>query len=98
MELTDFLALRRICGRSERSVGKVGDHYVEDERRVLSFIEDGLSALIDAGHAALGEPEPDSGGIQQVRVTASGRARYEHLCDLQGIPPYPCIVEGTVEQ
>jgi len=97
-DLTDFLALRHVCGRPECTVGKVADTYVEAERPRLPCLADSLDALIDAGHVTLGEPEPQSCGIRRVTVTASGRARYEELCDRQGIPPYPHIIDGTPGQ
>lgn len=86
-DLTDFLALRRLCGRPDSRVGQVADQYVENGRPVLPFITDGLTVLIETGHAILGEP--DTGMRRPVLVTAAGRARYEQLCDKQGIPPYP---------
>ena len=95
-DLTDFLALRRVCGRRDSGVDRVGEHYVENERPVLPFIADGLAALIEVGHVRFGEPDLESCGMRHVVVTASGRARYEELCDRQGIPPYPVvIIDGT---
>lgn len=95
-DLTDFLALRRVCGHPDSRVDQVGDHYVENERPMLPFLADGLTALIEVGHAALGEPGPASCAMRPVLVTATGRARYEQLCDRQGIPPYPpLVIDGT---
>ena len=91
-DLTDFLALWRVCGRPDSQVDQVGGHYVENDRPVLPFLADGLTALLEAGHVVLGEPDPASCGIRPVMVTASGRARYEQLCDTQGIPSYPPVV------
>ena len=91
-DLIDFLALRRVCGRPDARVRQVGEHYVEHERPVLPFIADGLTALIEVGHLRLGEL--DSGATRPVAVTGSGRARYEELCDRQGIPPYPVWAHG----
>ncbi|MGH3905502.1 MAG: hypothetical protein ACRDTE_15150 [Pseudonocardiaceae bacterium] len=96
-ELTDFLALRRVCGNPDSRVDQAGEHYVENERPVLPFIADGLTALIEVGHVTLGEPTPASCTIRPLMVTAGGRARYEHLCDRQGIAPYPALViDGTM--
>lgn len=78
--------------RPDSQVDQVGDHYVENERPVLPFIADGLTALLEVGHVVLGEPDPASCAIRPVMVTATGRARYEQLCDTQGIPPYPTVV------
>ncbi|MGH3905092.1 MAG: hypothetical protein ACRDTE_13000 [Pseudonocardiaceae bacterium] len=78
-DLTDFLALRRVCGRPDFRVDQVGDHYVENERPVLPFLADGLTTLLDVGHVVLGEPDPASGDMRPVLVTATGRARYEQL-------------------
>ena len=98
-DLTDFLALRRVCGRPDSGVDLVGEHYVENERPVLPFIAGGLAALIEVGHVALGAPDTASCAMRPVVVTASGRARYEELCDRQGIPPYPALViDGTPNQ
>lgn len=95
-DLTDFLALQRVCGRPDSRVEKVGEHYVENERLVLPFIADGLTALIEVGHVRLDETDPAC--MRPVVVTASGRARYEHLCDRQGIPAYPVVViDGTTD-
>lgn len=88
-DLIDFLALRRVCGRADSHIGKVGDDYVENGRPLLVFLADGLTALIEVGHVTLGEPDTTSCGIRRVTVTASGRARYEELCDKQKLPPYP---------
>lgn len=91
-DVTDFLALRRVCGHPDSRVDQVGGHYVENERPVLSFLADGLAALIETGHVALGETGPTTSCVMRpVVVTARGRARYEHLCDLQGIAPYPVV-------
>lgn len=88
-DLMDFLALRRVCGHPGGSrVRQVADQYVDNERPVLPFLADGLAALVEVGHLALGEPDPSCGGTCPVLVTASGRARYEHLCDRQGVPAY----------
>ena len=98
-DLTDLVALRRVCGNPGSRVEKVGEHYVENERPVLPFIADGLTALIEVGHVTLGEPDLVSCGTRPVVVTASGRARYEQLCDLQGIPAYPVVViDATPDQ
>lgn len=98
-ELTDFLALRHVCGRPGSRVAALGDYYIQNERPLLPFIADGLTALIDVGHLTLGEPGPASCGIRPVTVTASGRARYEDLCDRQGIAPYPrCASAETSDE
>ena len=81
-DLADFLALRRVCGQSDSYVHQVGTHFVDNQRPVLPFLADGLTALIEVGHLTLGDP--DSGEARPVRVTATGRARYEDLCDAQG--------------
>ncbi len=91
-DLTDFLALRRVCGHPHSHVNQVGEHFVENGRPLLPFIADGLTALIEVEHLTLGEAAPESWGLRPVRVTASGRARYERLCDQQGIAPYPAVV------
>ncbi|MGH3906986.1 MAG: hypothetical protein ACRDTE_22820 [Pseudonocardiaceae bacterium] len=91
-DLIDFLALRRVCGRPDSRVRQVGGNYVENERPVLPFIADGVTALIEVGHVRLGEL--DSCVTRPVVVTGSGRARYEDLCDRQGIPPYPTWAHG----
>ncbi len=88
-DITDFLALRRVCGHPDSRVDRVEDGYVENERPVLPFLADGLTALIGVGHLTLGEPDPASGAMRPLMVTASGRARYEDLCDRQGVPAYP---------
>lgn len=90
-DLTDFLALRRVCGHPDSRVDRAGDCYVENERPVLPFLADGLTALIEVGHLVLGEPGPASGARRPLMVTASGRARYEELCDRQGVPAYPVV-------
>lgn len=93
-DLADFLALRRVCGRPDYGVHQVGEHYVEDQRPVLPFLADALAALVDGGHITLSDS--GSGGMRRVLVTASGRSRYEELCDRQGIAPYPpVVIEGT---
>lgn len=85
-EVTDLLALRCVCGHPDSRVGQLGGHYMEKERPVLPFLADGLAVLIEAGHVALGEPDPTAScAMRPLLVTAHGRARYEHLCDLQGI-------------
>lgn len=87
-DLVDFLALRRVCGRADSRVHQVGKYYVDSGRPVLPFIADGLTALIEIGHATVGEPGPEPDDRRPLLVTATGRARYEQLCDAQGIPPY----------
>lgn len=75
----------------------MGEHFVENQRPVLPFLADGLAVLIEVGHVVLGDPT--TCGLRPVVVTASGRARYEELCDRQGIVPYPSVViEGTLER
>lgn len=92
-DLTDFLALWRVCGCRDSRVEQVaGEHYVEQGRPVLPFLADGLAALIEVGHLTLGEPGPAAHGMRPLVVTASGRARYEDLCDRQGVAPYPVMV------
>ena len=88
-DLIDFLALRRVCGRADSRIGKVGDDYVENGHPLLLFLADSLTTLIEVGHVTLGEPDTASCGIRPITVTTSGRARYEELCDRQKIPPYP---------
>lgn len=98
-DLVDFLALWRVCGRPDTGVYQVGEGFVEGERLVLPFLADGLAALIEIGHVALGSTGSESGARRPVVVTASGRARYEDLCDRQGIAPYPSVVvDGTSGQ
>ncbi|MGH3904060.1 MAG: hypothetical protein ACRDTE_07725 [Pseudonocardiaceae bacterium] len=93
-DLADFLALRRVCRRPDSGVDRVGEHFVEDQRPVLPFLADALAALVEVGHVSLGDS--GSGGMRRVLVTAGGRARYEELCDRQGIAPYPpVVIEGT---
>ncbi|MGH3909161.1 MAG: hypothetical protein ACRDTE_34040 [Pseudonocardiaceae bacterium] len=92
-DLTDFLALRRVCGRADVRVRRLGADYVEKGRPLLPFLAKGVTALIEVGHLTLGEPAPASGDpTRPVMVTASGRARYEALCDRQGLPAYPASV------
>ena len=92
-DLTDFLALWRVCGRRDSRVEQVaGEHYVEQGRPVLPFLADGLAALIEVGHVTLGESGPASCAIRTLVITSSGRARYEQLCDRQGVAPYPVVV------
>ncbi|MGH3907237.1 MAG: hypothetical protein ACRDTE_24130 [Pseudonocardiaceae bacterium] len=96
-DMTDFLALRRMCGHPDSRVDQVEDQYVENGRPVLPFLADGLTALIEVGHLTLGEPDSASGSMRPLMVTASGRARYEDLCDRQGLPAYPVTqtADGT---
>lgn len=91
-DVTGFLALRRVCGHPDSRVDQVGEDYVENEHPVLPFVADGLTALIEVGHLTLGEPDPVSRAKRPLIVSASGRARYEDLCDRQGISPYPAAV------
>ncbi len=91
-DLADFLALRRVCGHSDSGVRKMEDAYLVNGRPVLPFISDGLAALVEVGHVTFGKPDPVSGGLRPVVVTATGRARYEQLCESQGIAPYPRVV------
>ncbi|MCA1674675.1 MAG: hypothetical protein LC799_21615, partial [Actinobacteria bacterium] len=94
-DLTDFLALRQVCGHPDSRLDQVGEHFVENQRPVLPFLADGLVALIEVGHVTLGT-DSASGGRRPVMVTASGRARYEELCARQSIPPYPpVVIDGT---
>ena len=96
-DLADFLALRQVCGRPGSGVRQVGEHFVENQRPVLPFLADGLAALVEGGHVILGDST--SCGSRPVLVTASGRARYEELCDRQGIIPYPAVViDGTTNR
>jgi hypothetical protein len=88
-DVTDFLALWRVCGHPDSRVDRVEDRFVENELQVLPFLADGLTALIEIGHLRLGEPDPASGTRRPLMVTASGRARYEDLCDRQGLLAYP---------
>ncbi len=62
---------------------------MENQRPMLPFLADALAALMGVGHVTLGESDPELRGMRPVLVTASGRARYEDLCDRQGVPPYP---------
>ncbi|MGH3904847.1 MAG: hypothetical protein ACRDTE_11755 [Pseudonocardiaceae bacterium] len=92
-DLTDFLALRRVCGRAESRVRSLGQQYVENGRPLLPFLADSVTALIEVGHLTLGEPDPAlCDTTRPVLVTATGRARYEALSDRQGIPAYPAAV------
>lgn len=90
----DFMALRRLCGYPHYRC--LQDHHqqlvTENGQRLLPFLADAVRTLIEVGHATLAEPDPGSGGAYRpVLVTACGRARYEHLCDKQGIAAYPAI-------
>jgi hypothetical protein len=87
-DLSDFIALRRVCGRTDSHVTQVGDGFYDGERQLLSHVEDGVRMLIEVGFATLGEPDPED-GRQLVTVRPDGRARYEELCERQGYPPYP---------
>ena len=87
-DLSDFIALRRVCGRSDSHVTQVGEGLYDGERPLLCHVEDGVRMLIEVGFATLGEPDPEC-GRQPVTVTPEGRARYEDLCQRQGYPPYP---------
>lgn len=60
---------------------------MENERPVLPFIADGLTALIEVGHLSLGEPDPASCTMRPVR--------YEDLCERQAVPPYPTYASET---
>ncbi|MGH3813545.1 MAG: hypothetical protein ACRDUV_14020 [Pseudonocardiaceae bacterium] len=94
-DLIDFLALRRVCARPDVPVRWLGADYVENGRPLLPFLADGVTALIEVGHLTLGDPEPAPGSgdpTRPVMVTATGRARYEQLCDRQGLPAYPASV------
>jgi hypothetical protein len=85
--------------RPYSQVKKVGEQYMENEHPVLPFIADGLTSLIEVRHVTFGELGRISCGLRPVVVTASGRARYEQLCDRQGIPPYPTVViDGAPDQ
>lgn len=88
-DLIDFLTLRQVCGRTDSRVTKLGDDYFADGRLLLPFVASGLTALVEVGHVALGEPDPASCDMAPVTVTAAGRARYEELCRAQGTPPAP---------
>ncbi|MGH3815493.1 MAG: hypothetical protein ACRDUV_24090 [Pseudonocardiaceae bacterium] len=96
-DMTDFLALRRVCVRADSDVDQGGEHFVEDQRPVLPFLADALAALIEVGHVTLNGS--DSDGMRRILVTASGRSRYEELCDRQKISPYPpVVIEGTPDR
>lgn len=86
-DLSDFLALRRVCGRPDSPVTQVGDYFYEGERRLLSHVEDGVGMLIEVGFATLGKSDPEY-GRRPVTATSDGRERYEHLCERHGYPPY----------
>lgn len=95
-DLADFLALQLVCGHPDSDVAQVGEHFIGNERPVLPFLADALTALIEVGHVRLGDADSVSREIRPVLVTATGRARYEQLCDRQGIAPYPpVVVDGT---
>lgn len=55
-DLTDFLSLRRVCGHTSSSIGKLGNHYVENKHPLLPFVENGLTVSIEGEHLTLGEP------------------------------------------
>ena len=93
-DLSDFIALRRVCGRADFRVLQVGQEFFQAERPLLPFVGDGVRGLIEVGHATLADPEPESGGARVVVPTAAGRTRYEQLCELQGIPPHAPASEG----
>lgn len=74
-DLTDFLALWRVCGRPESRVRSLGEHYVENGRPLLPFLADSVTALIEVGHLTLGDLAPAlCDTTRPVLVTASGRA------------------------
>lgn len=87
-DLSDFIALRRVCGRTDSRVTQVGDDFYDGERQLLSHVEDGVRMLIEVEFATLGEPDPED-GRRSVAATPDGRRRYEELCERQGYPPYP---------
>jgi hypothetical protein len=87
-DLSDFIALRRVCGRTDSHVTQVGDDFYDAERPLLPHVEDGVRMLIEVGFATIGEPDPEY-GRRPVSATSDGRARYEELCERQGYPPYP---------
>jgi hypothetical protein len=55
-DLTDFLALRRVGGHTDSRIGKLRNHYVENEHPLFPFVGNGLTVLIEVGHRMLGEP------------------------------------------
>ncbi|HEY2763118.1 MAG TPA: hypothetical protein VGJ13_03765 [Pseudonocardiaceae bacterium] len=87
-DLSDFIALRRVCGRIDSHVTQVGDDFYDAERRLLPHVEDGVRMLIEVGFATLGEADSEY-GRRPVSATPDGRARYEQLCERQGYQPYP---------
>jgi hypothetical protein len=87
-DLSDFIALRRVCGRTDSHVTQIGDDMYDGERRLLPHVEDSVRMLVEVGLATVGEPDPED-GRRPVTATPDGRARYEELCERQGYPPYP---------
>lgn len=91
-DMTDFLALRRVCGHPDSRVDQVRGHYVETERPVLPFLADALAVLIEAGQVAFVDPDPTTSSARRpLAITTRGRVRYEHLGDPQGIAPYAVV-------
>ncbi|MGH3630025.1 MAG: hypothetical protein ACRDRL_21615 [Sciscionella sp.] len=87
-DLSDFIALRRVCGRADSHVDQVGDDFYDAERRLLPHVEDGVKMLIEVELATVDAPDPVY-GRRRVTATPDGRARYEQLCERQEYPPYP---------
>jgi hypothetical protein len=87
-DLSDFIALRRVCGCTDSHVALVGEAFYDGERQLLPHVDDGVRTLIEIELAILGEPEPED-GRRPVVATPDGRRRYEELCVRQGYQPYP---------
>jgi hypothetical protein len=87
-DLSDFIALRRVCGRAGSRVTQVGDGFYEGERQLLSHVEDGVRMLIEVDFVTVGEPDPEY-GRRPVIATPDGRRRYEDLCQRQGYRRIP---------
>ena len=84
-ELTTFVALRRV-GEPGGGVAEVDGHYYHHGRPMVPWLEGPLTTLAEANLITLADPDPETCGLRRVTLTAAGQARYDALCDKQGLP------------
>ncbi|MGQ0772816.1 MAG: hypothetical protein ACT4NY_00085 [Pseudonocardiales bacterium] len=75
-ELDTFVALRRVGGPGG-GVAELDGRYYHHGRPIVPWLENPLTALVEAKLIMLSDPDPESGGLRRATLTAAGEARYK---------------------
>lgn len=73
-----------VLGRVHRGgVRKIGNRYLDHQRRVPAYLVETVTELVAAGLLAISAPGSRTEATQQITLTEAGRTRYAALCRQQ---------------